>query len=241
MKYFFKPFLLLFFMSSILINSVMGQESKIKLNKALQIVETNAAMFDSVGQLLVVFNGQPESNSASLVAMKKTNKVWKAICEPIDVSIGRNGFAAPEAKREGDGKSPTGFFRLGQLFCYDKIINTKMPFIQTTDEDKWIDDPTSKDYNRHVKGETDAKSYEKLKIHGDAYKYCMVIEYNTNPVVKGWGSAIFLHLGKIPEPSAGCVVLNEINLEWALKWMNPKYKPSIIMGNESVLLNGIKR
>ena len=60
------------------------------------------------------------------------------IYTPMPVGIGRNGFAAPHAKREGDHQSPTGFFRLGQLFCYDKTVNTMMPFVQTTSEDNGL-------------------------------------------------------------------------------------------------------
>jgi len=71
-----------------------------------------------------------------LVAMEKRNGKWQAIAQPMQAGIGRKGFAAPGAKREGDNHSPTGFFRLGQLFCYDKIVDTRIPFIQTTAEDK---------------------------------------------------------------------------------------------------------
>jgi len=163
------------------------------------------------------------------------------IYTPMPVGIGRNGFAAPHAKREGDHQSPTGFFRLGQLFCYDKTVNTMMPFVQTTSEDKWIDDPNSPDYNMHVRGETNAKSYENLKIRSDEYKYCMAIEYNMHPVVKGLGSAIFLHLseGEKPNPSSGCVVVTQKEMEWLLNWMNPELKPSILMGNEKILMDGL--
>jgi len=208
--------------------------------KALQIAKRNAGLPDSVRQLLVVFNETPESSSAVLVALEKKGKMWRIVSEPIPAGIGRKGFAAPGVKREGDQQSPSGFFRLGQLFCYEKEVNTRMPFIQTTAEDKWIDDPDSDDYNRHIRGATQAKSYEKLKIRSDEYKYCMVIEYNTFPVVKGMGSAIFLHLseGKNPNPSAGCVVVTQSDMEWLLNWMNPELKPSILMGNEKVLMSG---
>jgi len=148
------------------------------VKKALHIVKRNAALLDSVQQLLVVFNETPEQNSAVLVAMERKNNDWKVISTPIPVGIGRKGFAAPRAKREGDQQSPTGFFRLGQLFCYDKVVNTRMPYIQTTSEDKWIDDTDSPDYNRHIRGETAAKSYENLKIRSDEYKYCMLMNQN---------------------------------------------------------------
>ena len=210
--------------------------------KALQIVKKNAVLLDSIGQLLVVFNETPDQNSAVLVTMKKKNRHWLMVSKPIPVGIGHKGFAAPQAKREGDNQSPTGLFRLGQLFCYDKVVDTRMPFIQTTSEDKWIDDPGSKDYNSYIRGGTQAKSFENLKIRSDEYKYCMVIDYNIDPVVKGLGSAIFLHLsaGEAPNPSAGCVVVTESNMEGLLKWMKPESKPSILMGNEKVLMSGLE-
>jgi L,D-peptidoglycan transpeptidase YkuD (ErfK/YbiS/YcfS/YnhG family) len=221
-------------------NSANGKGNVVPENKALRIAKINAVLLDSIHQLFVVFNEIPESSSAVLVAMEKKNKVWQVVSVPIPVGIGRKGFAGPGAKREGDQQSPSGFFRLGQLFCYDNDVNTRMPFIQTTLEDKWIDDPNSPDYNRHVRGETQAKSYEKLKIRSDEYKYCMVIEYNTHPVVKDMGSAIFLHLseGDNPNPSAGCVVVTESDMEWLLNWMKPEFKPSILMGNDKVLISG---
>lgn len=219
----------------------IGQTPVNSSEKALRIVQRNAVLLDSICQLLVVFNEKPDQNSAVLVAMEKKNKVWRVISTPMPVGIGRKGFAAPNAKREGDQHSPTGFFRLGQLFCYDKAVNTRMPFIQTTVEDKWIDDPNSADYNQYIRGETAAKSFENLKISSDEYKYCLVVEYNRNPVVKGMGSAIFLHLseGEKPNPSAGCVVITQKEMEGLLKWMNPDSKPSILMGNEKVLMSGL--
>lgn len=222
--------------------SAIGQESGNQARKALRVVKRNTVLLDSINQLLVVFNAKPDSNSATLVAMEKKDNDWVVVSTPIPAGIGRKGFAAPQAKREGDEKSPTGFFRLGQLFCYEKVVNTRMPFIQTTPEDKWIDDPNAVDYNRYVRGETQASSYENLKISSNEYKYCMAIEYNMHPVVKGLGSAIFLHLsqGELPNPSSGCVVVTPKDMEWLLHWMNPKLNPSILMGNEKVLAAGLK-
>jgi L,D-peptidoglycan transpeptidase YkuD (ErfK/YbiS/YcfS/YnhG family) len=211
--------------------------------KTLRIAKKNAALLDEVGQLLVVFNETPEQNTTTLVAMEKKNHTWQVVYGPISAGIGRKGFAEPGAKREGDNKSPTGFFRLGQLFCYEKAVDTRMPFIQTTPEDKWIDDIGSPDYNRYIRGATSAKSYEKLLLNGNDYRYCMVIEYNTHPVIKGMGSAIFLHLSESEtiNSSSGCVVLLQNDMEQLLHWMSPELKPSILMGNEKVLINGLAK
>ncbi len=223
--------------------SLIGNEPENHDETALLIAKKNNVLLDSIHQILVVFNETLESSSAVLVALEKNENQWFVVSKPMTVGIGRNGFAAPGAKREGDQMSPTGFFRLGQLFCYEKVVNTRMPFIQTTPEDKWIDDPNSSDYNRYVRGSTCAKSYEKLRLNGNDYRYCMVIEYNTYPVVKGNGSAIFLHLseGETINPSAGCVVLMQKDMEWLLRWMNPELKPSVIMGNEKVLVGGLMK
>lgn len=220
--------------------SANGKETANPAKKALRMVKRNAALLDSINQLLVVFNETPESNSAVLVVMEKKDNEWLVISTPIPAGIGRKGFAAPNAKREGDNLSPTGFFRLGQLFCYEKVVNTSMPFIQTTSEDKWIDDTNSPDYNRYVRGATQAKSYENLRLNSNDYRYCMIIEYNMHPVIKGMGSAIFLHLSEKAtiNPSSGCIVLTQQDMEWILNWINPESKPSILMGNEKVLMSG---
>jgi len=220
-----------------------AKESGDPTQKALRIVKKNAALLDSVKQILVVFNKTPEQDKAILVPIEKRNNTWQVISNPMSAGIGRKGFAAPHAKREGDQKSPSGFFRLGQLFCYEKEVNTQIPFIQTTTEDKWIDDPDSPDYNRHIRGATNAKSYENLLLKGNDYRYCMAIEYNMHPIAKGMGSAIFLHLseGKTINSSSGCVVLLQKDMESLLYWMNPELKPSILMGNEKTLISGLKK
>jgi L,D-peptidoglycan transpeptidase YkuD (ErfK/YbiS/YcfS/YnhG family) len=230
----FHSFLLLFSFNT------YGQNMDDQVQVAIQIVNANNHLLINCRQLLVVYNEKPEDHQALLVVMEKTGKDWKKKLEPMLAGVGRNGFAEPNKKIEGDGKTPTGLFRLGQLFAYENDIETKMPFTQTTDEDKWIDDPESKDYNRHIRGKTDAKSYENLKLENDYYKFCMVIEYNTNPIIKSKGSAIFFHLGEEnPGSTSGCVAINETNMKWILKWMNPELKPSIIMGNKEVLVSGL--
>lgn len=223
-------------------HSVCARGAGSSAKKAQEIVRKNAMRIDSVDQLLVVFNENAENSKAVIVAFEKKGKRWKVALDPIDAGIGRKGFAAPGEKREGDSKSPTGFFRLGQLFCYGNDVDTRMPYRQTTAEDKWIDDPESPDYNQLVSGFTSAKSYEKMKISSDEYKRCMVIEYNMRPIVKGFGSAIFMHLslGNSPNSSSGCVVITPENMEKLLKWMNPEAKPSILMGTDKVLYKGLK-
>lgn len=221
--------------------TLVGQISDKQVQKVVLIVKNNSGLPDSIQQLIVVFNQSPEDSSAVLVPLEKKNNGWNMVTAPMKAGIGRNGFAGPGEKREGDKKSPTGLFRLGLLFCYDNTVRTKMPFIQTTNEDKWIDDPESPDYNRFIRGRTTAKSWENMKLRSNEYYYCMVIEYNFYPVVRGMGSAIFLHLsqGEIPNAGAGCVIIRQQDMEWLLNWMTPEYHPFILMGTEKNLINGL--
>lgn len=220
--------------------NLRAQTNANMVENAIVIIENNNSKLNNIEQLLVVYNYQPESYSAIFVALEKKDGSWALKFDPIEVGVGKNGFAASGDKREGDGKSPTGIFRLGKLYSYEKQINTLLENQQTAAEDKWIDDPDSEDYNTYVKGATNAKSYENLLLKNDAYKYCIVVEYNTNPIIKGEGSAIFFHLGvKKPYFTAGCVAIDEDNMKSIVNWLDPKLNPSIIMGNLTVLKNGL--
>ncbi len=210
------------------------------IENALLIAEQNRYQLENVGQLLVVYNEKPESFTTVFVALEKKDNKWVVKQSPIEAGIGKNGFAFPDEKREGDGKSPTGIFKIGKLFSYEKQLNTLLENQQTTKDDKWIDDVNSVDYNKHVSGVTEAKSYENLLLNNDVYKYCTVIEYNTNPVIKGKGSAIFFHLALKPASfTAGCVAINEEYMKLMVNWLNPKQNPTIIMGNLEVLKAGL--
>lgn len=222
------------------INNLYSQIKNRAIENALSIADKNKNRLENVSQLLVVFNEKPESFTAVFVALEKNGKNWEVKQKPIEAGIGKNGFALPNQKVEGDGKSPTGIFRLGKLFSYEKQFQTLLENQQTTKDDKWIDDVNSPDYNKHIIGATEAKSYENLLLNTDVYKYCTVIEYNTNPVVKGKGSAIFFHLALKPASyTAGCVAIKEEYMKLMVNWLEPKQNPTIIMGNLAVLKAGL--
>ena len=167
-----------------------------------------------------------------LHAMEKNGNLWKAAFEPLDAVAGRNGFARAGEKKEGDGKTPSGIFPLQTAFGYTASMKTKMPYRQSLEDDIWVDDVNADDYNRWgKKQETLAASFEMMKRDDDQYKYGIVIEYNTDPVIKGNGSAIFLHIWKCPGlPTAGCVAVSEENILKILDWLDPASSPLIIAG-----------
>ena len=70
-----------------------------------------------------------------------------------------------------------------------------------------------------------------LRRNDHLYEYAVVIGYNTNPVVKGNGSAIFLHVWRGPEaPTAGCVALDRSDLVALLAWLDASRHPRVVMG-----------
>jgi L,D-peptidoglycan transpeptidase YkuD (ErfK/YbiS/YcfS/YnhG family) len=172
------------------------------------------------------------SSGYFVYAVEKKHDHWKWVSGPMEATIGKNGFALPGEKREGDGKTPSGIFSLKRTFGYDKTVKTKMPYRQASEEDLWVDDPNAPDYNQWVKqGETGAASYEKMKREDGQYKYGIVIEYNTDPVIKGHGSAIFFHVWKGKDfPTAGCVAVSEEDIIKIFEWLDPNAFPLIIMG-----------
>jgi L,D-peptidoglycan transpeptidase YkuD (ErfK/YbiS/YcfS/YnhG family) len=184
-------------------------------------------------QIVVAFKIDGKDNDYRVMGLEKTKGRWQLAIAPVKASIGRNGFAQENEKMEGDGKTPKGLYALGKLYSYEEHVNSKIHFQQVDSLDKWIDDSSSIDYNKYVRGETTAKSFEHLKLKSIDYKYCMVIEYNTKPVVKGKGSAIFFHVAtENYTPTAGCVAIAENDMLQFLKWFKPNKQ-------KAMLINGI--
>lgn len=165
-------------------------------------------------------------SEAVINACQYDGKHWKPVLNsPYQGTIGRNGIASLATKIEGDDKSPAGLYALTEVFG-TQPMTVKMDFKYITSADKFIDDSSSKDYNTWVTGHTDAKRFEAM-LH-PAYKIGAVINYNTNPVIPGKGSAIFFHIwNSVAKPTAGCVAMDEKNLLAILHWLDKNQNPHI--------------
>ncbi len=196
-----------------------------------------AKMIGESSQILLVRNMNPVLADVQVLALEKRDGRWQSTFAPMEGVIGRNGFALPGEKREGDGRTPSGIFPLGTVFGYEPSFPTRMPYRQATVDDLWIDDVHADDYNRWVKrGATRASSFERMRREDDLYKYGIVVEYNTNPVIKGLGSAIFFHLWKGREkPTEGCIALSEEDLIRVIRWLDPAARPLVIMGTKEII------
>lgn len=184
------------------------------------------------GQLIVAIGETAEETDAELFAFEKTSSGWEKRFGPLAAVNGRNGFAPPGEKREGDGRTPTGLFPLEFAFGYARSIDSKMPYRQATDDDVWVDDPASPDYNTWTKRDlTDASSFETMKLTDQRYRIGISIAYNRNPIITGMGSAIFLHVWlREGAPTSGCIAIADEDLSMILQWLDPAKKPMILMG-----------
>jgi L,D-peptidoglycan transpeptidase YkuD (ErfK/YbiS/YcfS/YnhG family) len=121
---------------------------------------------------------------------------------------GRGGVRAD--KREGDGASPEGIFPLLYGFYRaDRIARPASGLAMTALQPNhgWVDDPADPAYNRLVTLPYPAH-HEEMWLKDGLYDLVVVIGYNTDPVVPGRGSAIFLHVAR-PDfsPTAGCIAI----------------------------------
>jgi len=218
------------------IPTAKGSVPSANINRFIgNFIADHAAQIGESEQLIFATNRDSASVFVTIHTVEKEDGIWRLVFPAFIGSIGEMGFAAVDEKREGDGKSPTGVFALGLAFGYNPFVETKMSYRQATDDDFWVDDADSEDYNRWVKGEPNAVSWEKMKRDDDQYKYGVVIEYNMDPVVKGKGSAIFLHVWNDGDSTLGCVAMSEEMILKILAWLDPAKKPLIIMGTESEL------
>ena len=91
----------------------------------------------------------------------------------------------------------------------------------------WSDYPQSKYYNKLIRFKD--ISYESLYKIDHTYDIVLVINYNINPIIKGKGSAIFLHLAKRDfSPTAGCIAMKKACLFEILEKLNIKDKIKIL-------------
>jgi len=183
-------------------------------------------------QLLVAVAESAETSQIKLYLLARTSHGWELRTGPLPGIIGRNGFAPYGEKREGDGRAPTGLFPLEFAFGYDPSIDSLMPYRQATENDLWVDDVQSSDYNTWVKrGESSATSYEVMKLADNRYRHGLVVGYNRNPIIKGAGSGIFVHAWlEDGYTTSGCVAFDDAELVKLLAWLDPAQKPQILMG-----------
>lgn len=172
--------------------------------------------------------------------------LWNLVKGPLPIILGKHGMAWGKGlydvsceignqKQEGDGKSPAGFFSLGEVFgnlCH-KPFAKKMPFILITKDMECIDDPNSYYYNQIIHRQSvlncDWKSSEKMHEIGSPYALGIIVQYNLYPTIANKGSAIFIHIADSKTiGTAGCTALQEKDLNEIVEWLDKKHRPRLV-------------
>jgi L,D-peptidoglycan transpeptidase YkuD (ErfK/YbiS/YcfS/YnhG family) len=171
---------------------------------------------------------------ATLTAFSRTASGWHQVFGPWAARIGYNGFAPPQQKREGDGRTPTGSYGFQFMFGVEPNPGVHFPYRPALTTSWWDDDPRSANYNEWVDSRTgDPGRAPEAMRQVPSYRYGVVIAYNVART-PGRGSAIFLHVAHTGATS-GCVSLPEPEVLAALRWLDPVQSPRIIMGTTSAV------
>ena len=147
----------------------------------------------------------------------------------IPCVLGRGGTT--RSKREGDGATPLGRFRL--LGCFYRADRgprprTRLPQAAIRPADGWCDDPADRRYNRPVRLPYPAR-HERLWREDHVYDVVLDIAWNRGPIVRGRGSAIFLHLARADlGPTEGCVAVPPRMARRLLQRIGPDTRIEII-------------
>ena len=138
-------------------------------------------------------------------------------------ALGKSGIG--KKRKEGDNITPKGSYKLlGLFYRSDRIPNFKTILKKRKINKKmgWCDDVNNKNYNKLIKLPCNF-SHEKLYRKDNVYDLVVPINYNTNKIARGKGSAIFLHVAKKNyTPTKGCIALKKKDLILLLKKIKSK-------------------
>ena len=126
--------------------------------------------------------------------------------------------------------TPKGIFKLGPLYYRkdrNKKIKSKIPKKIIKKNMGWCNDSRSKKYNKEINFPFSYKA-ERLFRKDNIYDLFINIKYNSNPITKEKGSAIFFHITNDKyKPTKGCVAIQKKDFLKILPLINKKTKISI--------------
>ncbi|MCS4592199.1 L,D-transpeptidase family protein [Brevibacterium sediminis] len=168
-------------------------------------------------QVLVATSPTAASEKSSLSFYEFTDKKWKKL-KTFDTHNGSKGWL--KDRREGDKTTPIGVFTLSDAGGFKANPGTDLPYTQD---------------NRLPSSATVAYGAD----YESVFDYIIAIDYNRRPGTPptdktrpmGWdkGGGIWLHLDH-DSGTNGCVTLDEADLKWIMRTIDPDAHPRIAMG-----------
>ena len=193
----------------------------------------------SAGQLVTVVAPAATSTRGSVDIWRSVDGCWTHAGGPWSAWLGGRGVSAD--RHEGDRTTPAGVFGFGSVM-YGVAPNpgVRYRYHRIVCGDWWVEDARSLYYNRfhHVPCGSRPPfrvTDEDMSRSPTSYRHFAFIRFNTDPVVPGRGSGIFLHVST-GRPTLGCVALPLPNLLTILRWLRRERKPLIAIGTAEQLV-----
>src|SRR4249919_293015 len=187
----------------------------------------------SATQLITVVTRSRSATHGTLRLWRKSGDCWRDAGGPWWAWVGQRGVST--RKHEGDRTTPAGAFGFARVM-YGIAPNpgVRYPYHRVVCGDWWVEDASWPSYNRFRHMPCGSKppfktTSEDLSRSTNAYRHFAVIAYNSNPIVPGRGSGIFLH-ASTGRPTLGCVSLALPQLVRTLRWLRPSRSPLIAIG-----------
>lgn len=186
----------------------------------------------NAAQLLTVTATSSTATVGTLRAWEKTAAgAWRVVYGPITANLGSAGIGPAS---EYYSRTPLGTFTLTEAFGALANPGTALPYHVTGPNDWWVSDVNAPSYNTMQTCAAavcpfNTRLAEHLQTVTPYYDYAVVMDVNRSPVVKGGGSAFFLHV-TVGRPTAGCVAIDRAALVQIMRWLNPAAHPRIATG-----------
>ena len=152
----------------------------------------------------------------NLTLWERTGGSWSKTLD-VYAGYGYNGLKAN--RTEGDGTTPIGSFPLLYAFGRDANPGTSMEYRKIT-SNSYFSSASNSTYNTWVESSSPVTGEHLIDYANLQYRYAMVIGFNIDPVVRGKGSAIFLHCKGSTWNTAGCVSVAQSDMLTLLDRVN---------------------
>jgi L,D-peptidoglycan transpeptidase YkuD (ErfK/YbiS/YcfS/YnhG family) len=185
----------------------------------------------SAREILTVVAPSAGSTTAQFTAWERRSGRWTAVLGPMTARIGSQGIGAAS---ETSTRTPAGTFTVTEAFGRSANPGSGLPYRVIDQQDWWVSDVTSPLYNQYKRCAAGTCPFneaagENLYAQGSVYDYAAVIDYNRGNIVRGSGSAYFLHVSN-NAATAGCVAIDRTSLVSVLRWLKPAAMPLISLG-----------
>ena len=193
------------------------------------------------GQVILVTTKSWEATTGVLQRFERVGDALRPVGAAFPVVVGASGLGwasdQPEkegpVKREGDGRTPAGIFRLGQALGVTARPpkGTRLPYQESTAATRCVDDGASPAYNQILeqRGKPTWGSAEIMRRKDGLYDWVVVVDHN-RARTPGAGSCIFLHVWRdARSPTVGCTAMPKARLAELMRWIDPERAVLVVL------------